>query len=40
VFRKTTVAQMQMCGAAQTEFVICDYSIDTIGVKCNTEKAV
>ena len=20
---------MQMCGAAQTEFVICDYSIDT-----------
>jgi hypothetical protein len=28
VFRKTTVAQMQMCGTAQTEFVICDYSID------------
>jgi hypothetical protein len=29
VLWKATIAQMQMCGAAQTEFVICDQSIDT-----------
>src|SRR5260370_27973696 len=29
VLWKATIAQMQMCGTAQTEFVICDQSIDT-----------
>jgi hypothetical protein len=29
MFWKATIAQMQMCGTAHTEFVICDQSIDT-----------
>jgi hypothetical protein len=29
VLWKATIAQMQMCNTAQTEFVICDQSIDT-----------